>query len=216
MAIAPVSPVSSPKTVNPLDKLAGDKTMFLKMLTTQMQNQDPLNPMDATQYTQQLVQFSQVEQSIQQSATLNNILGALSSDKLLGAADTIGKTAYFDSAIAGLSADAPAQWHYDAARPVASITATIADEGGNTVATRTLDGQSGAISWDGTLDSGGRAKDGSYSITIAATDANGASVPVTIGSYGKVQQLWQDASGLRFDVNGATYAASALSRLGQQ
>ncbi|CAA9508557.1 MAG: Flagellar basal-body rod modification protein FlgD [uncultured Sphingomonas sp.] len=46
----------------------GDFTMFLKLLTTQMQNQDPLSPMDTSQYTQQLVQYSQVEQSISRPA----------------------------------------------------------------------------------------------------------------------------------------------------
>ena len=51
--------------------------MFLKLLTTQMQNQDPLSPMDTSQYTQQLVQYSQVEQSIQQNSTLKDILSSL-------------------------------------------------------------------------------------------------------------------------------------------
>ncbi|WP_275426750.1 flagellar hook capping FlgD N-terminal domain-containing protein, partial [Enterobacter hormaechei] len=62
--------------------LNGDFTMFLKLLTTQMQNQDPLSPMDTTQYTQQLVQYSQVEQSMAQTTTLKSILSALGTQNL--------------------------------------------------------------------------------------------------------------------------------------
>ena len=61
-----------------LAKISGDYTMFLKLLTTQMQHQDPLSPMDTAQYTQQLVQFSQVEQAITQTGVLREIRDGLS------------------------------------------------------------------------------------------------------------------------------------------
>ncbi|PNB52618.1 flagellar hook capping protein, partial [Pseudomonas sp. FW305-130] len=57
----------------PATGIKADFNMFLKLLTAQMQNQDPLSPMDTSQYTQQLVQYSQVEQSAQQNTTLNSI-----------------------------------------------------------------------------------------------------------------------------------------------
>lgn len=67
MAVDTVTGTNTAPTTqsNALSKLATDSTMFLKLLTTQMQNQDPLDPMDTSEYTAQLVQFSQVEQSIQ-------------------------------------------------------------------------------------------------------------------------------------------------------
>ncbi|MGW8280018.1 flagellar hook assembly protein FlgD [Sphingomonas aurantiaca] len=115
-----------------------DFNMFLKLLTTQMQNQDPLSPMDSTQYTQQLVQYSQVEQSVQQNSTLKDILASLSNQTIGQAAQFIGRDAVFESAVSGLGAK-PASWQYAADRTMASGTVTIRDAGGKTVFTAPLD-----------------------------------------------------------------------------
>src|SRR4051812_13135181 len=77
--------------------IGADFNMFLKLLTTQMQNQDPLNPMDTSQYTQQLVQYSQVEQTVQQTGTLKDILTRLTSQDMAQASSYIGKEASFNS-----------------------------------------------------------------------------------------------------------------------
>lgn len=72
-----VSPVT-PAPPAPMSRaITGDFDMFLKLLTTQMQHQDPLNPMNSAEYTQQLVQFSGVEQQIEQVALLKQILAKL-------------------------------------------------------------------------------------------------------------------------------------------
>ncbi len=55
-------------------KLADDMQQFLTLLTTQLQNQDPLSPMDSTEFTNQLVQFSQVEQQITSNQKLDSLL----------------------------------------------------------------------------------------------------------------------------------------------
>ena len=65
---------SAAKTQAQSVKLAEDFTQFLTLLTTQLQNQDPLNPMDSTEFTNQLVQFSQVEQSINTNQKLDDLL----------------------------------------------------------------------------------------------------------------------------------------------
>ena len=78
---------------NALGKTSADFNMFLKLLTTQMQNQDPLKPMDSTEYTAQLAQFSQVEQTIQQTGTLKDILSRLSGQDLAQASGLIGREA---------------------------------------------------------------------------------------------------------------------------
>lgn len=77
MPVTPIVPASTAAPTNPAAARLGDFDMFLKLLTTQMQHQDPLSPMDTAQYTQQLVQYSQVEQSIQQTALLKEILARL-------------------------------------------------------------------------------------------------------------------------------------------
>lgn len=209
------SAASTSNPGNALSKLATDSTMFLKLLTTQMQHQDPLDPMDTSQYTQQLVQFSQVEQSIQQNASLKSILSALTSNNLVGAASVVGKVASFGSAEAGLSSTAPATWTYATSRPADTAVATIKNASGATVHTVTLTGAKGELNWDGTLANGSRAPDGTYTLSIDAKDTTGASVPVSISARGLVKEVAQDASGMTFQVNGVFYNAATLIRLTQ-
>jgi flagellar basal-body rod modification protein FlgD len=214
-AATAASSATTSNSSNALAKLTADSTMFLKLLTVQMQNQDPLSPMDTSEYTQQLVQFSQIEQSIQQNASLKSILTALTSDNLVGAASVVGKVASFGSDQAGLSATAPAQWTYATTRPAETVVATIKNASGATVHTVNLSGSQGDLVWDGTLDNGSRAPDGAYTLEIAAKDTTGASVPVSISARGLVREVAQDASGMTFQVNGVFYNAAALIRLTQ-
>ncbi|MFC3215244.1 flagellar hook assembly protein FlgD [Novosphingobium panipatense] len=73
--------------------LLADYNLFLKLLTTQMTNQDPLDPMDTSEYTAQLVQYSQVEQSIQQTGKLDDIMSQLLSQQMAQASSYIGREA---------------------------------------------------------------------------------------------------------------------------
>ncbi|MFD1961413.1 flagellar hook assembly protein FlgD [Novosphingobium panipatense] len=91
--------------------LLADYNLFLKLLTTQMTNQDPLDPMDTSEYTAQLVQYSQVEQSIQQTGKLDDIMSQLLSQQMAQASSYIGREARFDPPVSGLG-DAPARWTY--------------------------------------------------------------------------------------------------------
>ena len=114
------SAATTASTAAPTTGIKADFNMFLKLLTTQMQNQDPLSPMDTSQYTQQLVQYSQVEQSVQQNTTLNSILSNLSNQGLTQASGMIGRSVTLNSDVAGLAAGTPAAWSYSAARPVST------------------------------------------------------------------------------------------------
>ena len=191
-----------------------DFNMFLKLLTTQMQNQDPLSPMDSTQYMQQLVQYSQVEQSVQQNSTLKDILASLSNQTIGQAAQFIGRDAVFDSAVSGLGAK-PASWQYAADRTMASGTVTIRDAGGKTVFTAPLDVSktSGAYAWDGTLANGGKAAPGAYTLALSAVDASGASVATTITSTGMVDAVNASGGVVSLGVNGVPMPMTALVRL---
>lgn len=195
-----------------LSKTSADFNMFLKMLTTQMQNQDPLDPMDTSEYTQQLVQYSQVEQTIQQTDTLKNILSRLATQDMAQASGFIGREAQFDSDIAGLAGDSPARWAYGASRPVASLVATITDASGKVVETRMIDGtdRNGRFEWNGSLANGARAADGSYTLSVQGLDANGASVPVVINSIGTVKDVVTANGAVSLRANGVSYAASQL------
>ncbi|MFM9977374.1 MAG: flagellar hook assembly protein FlgD [Sphingomonadaceae bacterium] len=210
-ATASTQPIAAP-TGKAL--ISADFDMFLKLLTTQMQNQDPLSPMDSTQYTQQLVQYSQVEQSVQQNTTLKDILARLKTQDMADAAGFIGKDAVFDSTVAGLGAT-PATWGYAADRAMTSATATVTDASGATVLTRALapTGASGRFVWDGTLPDGTRAPDGAYALAIKGVDSAGGAVTAAITSRGVVSEVSAEGGALSLGVNGVPMSIETLVRL---
>lgn len=217
MTTAPIATDAQSKTANdqtaaPKSLLNADFNLFLQLLTTQMQNQDPLDPMDTSEYTQQLVQYSQVEQEMQQSTTLNNILASLSSQGMTQASSFIGREARFDTDVAGLKGDSPATWTYAStgAKP-ATLQATIKDTNGRTVATVDLDPASdGRFTWDGKLSDGSQAADGAYQLSLAAKDANGNDVPMVINSVGIVKDVVTDGTNVMLGVNGLRLSMGGL------
>lgn len=214
-APAPVTTAtgSAQAPASALSKLTQDSNTFLKLLTTQMQNQDPLKPMDTSEYTQQLVQFSQVEQSIQQNQSLKDILAKLSSNDLTNAAAMIGQVASFDSSIAGLAATGDATWNFTPDRTPQTLVATVSDAEGNTVATQAIDPASRSFNWNGLDRLGVRAAAGTYTLALAASDAVGSNIPVTISAQGTVSEVSLEKGQLTLVANGQHYAATSLARL---
>ncbi|MBW4330463.1 flagellar hook assembly protein FlgD [Stakelama sp. CBK3Z-3] len=201
---------STTGTSSSLDKLTSDKTMFLQLLTTQMQNQDPLDPMDTSEYTQQLVQFSQVEQAIQQNTTLSAILDRLSGQDLISASSLVGKTASFDSNAAGLAENSPAQWSYTTEGAPAAMTATVSNAAGVPVAEWTLDNADGSIAWDGEMTNGATAPEGVYTLSIAASDTSGNALPVTVRANAQIDEATMEDDGVILRGNGAVYSFNTL------
>jgi flagellar basal-body rod modification protein FlgD len=200
-----------------VSKLNADFDMFLKLLTTQMQNQDPLDPMDTAQYTQQLVQYSQVEQSIEQTSTLKSILASFGTQNLMQASALIGAQVETDSATAGVSASTPAQWTWSASREVASLTATIKDAQGRIVDTRAVGAgaAAGSLSWDGTTNTGRKLDPGLYTLELEGLDASGTKVAATPHAYGKVSDVELENGTVQLTINGLKIASSNLLRIGQ-
>jgi flagellar basal-body rod modification protein FlgD len=211
---------SAPATAQPsgetaVTKLNADYQMFLRLLTTQMQNQDPLDPMDSSEYTQQLVQFSAVEQSIEQTTQLKAILARLSTGDVAGASALIGKDVQFTSATAGLSGSNPAQWAWSLGSRADSATAEIRDSQGRKVATVALDpaDTSGQLGWDGTLSNGAQAPNGAYTLSISARAADGSSIPASIGSIGRVQDVVVENGTTLLGVNGINLPFGSVNRI---
>jgi flagellar basal-body rod modification protein FlgD len=216
MTTTPISG-SAPNATPPDPKgiaTGADFNMFLKLLTTQMQHQDPLDPMDTSEYTQQLVQYSQVEQSMQQTGVLRDILGRLSTQDMAQTANFIGRDVEFNSATAGLGA-APALWSYELPRNATSVVGTVKDSSGRVVATQTLDAadRSGRFTWDGTLANGAKAPAGAYTLSLAAQDSAGASIDPKIRSIGRVQDVTAASGVVSLGVNGIQLPASTIVRI---
>ncbi len=187
---------------------------FLRLLTTQLQNQDPLDPLKSNEYTQQLAQYSQLEQTIQGNSTLNSILARLSSQDTAQAIGLSGRDVVLDSTASGLGA-APATWAYAADRDAVSLAATITDATGKIVATAALptDSRSGGFAWNGALAGGGHAPNGAYVLSVRGLDASGAVVPVTVNATGRVGDVTIANGVVGLDINGLSQPFSSIIRV---
>ena len=168
-------------------KFGQDFDSFLKLLTSQLKNQDPMSPMDTTQFTAQLVQFTSVEQQIKQNKNLESMLAMQQTIQFASAANYIGKTIEANGRSVVLS-DGAASFSYTLPSDAKTVSIAIKDESGTVV--RTLRGNTGAgdqtISWDGRGDTGNRLPDGTYGYTVTATNANGQPIQAQTGLTGIV------------------------------
>ncbi|SEM80085.1 flagellar basal-body rod modification protein FlgD [Methylobacterium sp. UNC300MFChir4.1] len=175
-------------------EIASNFTQFLTLLTTQLKNQNPLDPMDTNQFTQQLVQFAGVEQQLKTNDRLDSILSASQSASSASATSYIGKTVSADGSASQLSGGS-ASWTLNPARAASKAVITVLDSKSNVVATQTtaLNAGSQTYTWNGKTSAGLTAPDGNYSIKVAATDATGSSVSVDTSLTGTVDEV--DLSG---------------------
>lgn len=210
-SVTGAGPVADPAgTSVASSKFNADFNMFLKLLTAQMQNQDPLDPMDTSEYAQQLVQYSQVEQSIQQTGTLQSILSQLSGQNMAQASAYIGKEARFDSPIAGLGSE-PASWTYYVDGAPTTIKATIKDASGKVVHEETIDAANqGRYSWDGMRADGTKAPEGAYALSLQVEGSDGGELKTTINSVGIVKDVVTDGMSIMLGVNGIRMPVNGL------
>lgn len=124
----------SGETAGAADQLADNFDTFLTLLTEQLQNQDPLNPMDSQQFVSQLVEFSSVEQLISSNQSLETLLALQSANARMSATDFIGREVTVSSNDAALK-DGKAEWTYALPREAASNEIMITDAAGRVVNT---------------------------------------------------------------------------------
>lgn len=188
MAVDSVSPSSSNGAVSSSrSTIAGNFDTFLSILTTQLKNQNPLDPLDTNQFTAQLVQFSGVEQQLQTNEFLEALLLNTQTSYRADAVSYIGKQVSASGETAEL-VDGGAYWAYNAEANVANATVSIKDAAGNVVYTETgsLNSGPGAFLWDGVGSDGNTKPDGIYTIEIKGTNLAGNEVKVSTSSVGIV------------------------------
>lgn len=159
---------------------------FLQLLTTQLRNQNPLDPLDTNAFTQQLVQFSGVEQQLRTNDYLAAMMLSTQTANSSQAVGYIGKVVTASGTKSEL-ANGGATWHF-AVEQNASIIATVRDASGNTVFTKQGNVNKGesVFNWDGIGNDGRTRPDGSYYVTIEARDANGKLLSVATEMTGEV------------------------------
>ena len=206
---APASGSGSGQT-NLNNQIAGNFDDFLQLLTTQLQNQNPLDPLDTNQFTQQLVEFAGVEQQMNANTQLQTLVTLQQTAQNTQALAFVGTTVTVTGATAPMTNSA-AQWSFNPASP-ATATFTIANSTGQTVFTQTGTVQPGAqqFNWNGVGSNGQTWPDGNYTLTITATGATGQSVavPTTISGVVNSVDLTQNPPVL--SIGGQNYTMSQI------
>ncbi|MEI8258566.1 MAG: FlgD immunoglobulin-like domain containing protein [Deltaproteobacteria bacterium] len=209
---------SSTNSATTTQRPALDRNAFLQLLVAQISHQDPLQPMEGTEFVTQLAQFSIVEQSIAQSSKLDVLSTQLRGLSYNEASTLVGRSvtirghgiAYDGTTATGASVTLP--------EPVSAVTVTIRDASGTAVRTMQMGPHAAgtlAVAWDGRDNNGQHVPAGGYTVDVSATKADGSSVAVSQDVTGVVQRVSYDKgyAELLLD-SGATAPISDLVSVG--
>lgn len=164
------------------NQIASNFQDFLKLLTTQLQHQDPTAPLDTNQFTQQLVQFAQVEQQLATNSHLERLINVQETTQLTALTPLIGRTVEADSDKVALQWG-EARGAYNLRADATSVTITIRDASGRVVAQGPGETRAGRreFAWDGITGNGQSWPDGAYSVTVQAQYGSSLeTVPTTV------------------------------------
>ena len=194
--------------------LAGNFQTFLTLLTTQLQNQNPLDPLDTNQFTQQLVQFAGVEQQLKTNDQLTTLVSLQQTAQSTQALGFVGKTAVVDGSTAALT-NGSATWNLGVPTN-SNVNISIANSTGQTVFTGSYRRQrrrQPAFAWDGKGNDGTQWPDGKYTLTATAADTAGNSVAVSTQIQGVVNSVDLTQSPPLLSINGQTYTVNQIKSI---
>jgi flagellar basal-body rod modification protein FlgD len=193
---------SDGKSLTEAASSAMGKDEFLNLLVTQLQYQDPMNPMQDQDFIAQLAQFSQLEQlsnmskSLDTSTQVSYLMGQTIANTM--ATTLIGKTVVAEGSDINLTGGDSNPLSYNLGAAAANVTIKIANADGTTVKTISLKNQNAgnnSVTWDGHDDNGNLLADGSYTYEVTATTASGESVTASNRVIGVVNSVkYQDGS----------------------
>jgi flagellar basal-body rod modification protein FlgD len=192
-----INGVSSGATTASMSSLNANFDQFLRLLTTQLQNQDPLEPMDTKDFTNQLVQFSGVEQQIKTNERLEALLSTQSLNLTALGVSFIGKDVEIVGKNFSFDGTDEVPLSYLMPETATSGTITIVDEQGNTVYTKPVELTSGihSFKWDGKDSAGQIMPAGKYEIKISALGEAGTTIKPTTYVPGFVSGLESTETG---------------------
>ena len=191
--------------------LAGNFQTFLTLLTTQLQNQNPLDPLDTNQFTQQLVQFAGVEQQLKTNDSLSQLVTLQQTTQATQALDYVGKTAVVDGTTATMS-QSSATWHLNVPSS-ATVNISIANSTGQTVFTGQYSAGAGSdipFTWNGQGNDGTQWPDGKYTITATGKDASNNNVGIAAQVQGTVSSVDLTQSPPLLTIDGQSYTLSQV------
>lgn len=176
----------------------GNFDTYLKLLSAQLSNQDPTQPMDASKFTEQLVQYAGIEQQIGTNDKLDSILKTINSNGITPLLSYVGQ--YIEAPAKGslVVQNGTSKLAYTLPSEATSVKIYVKDSAGKNVAT--MDGLTtkglNRVVWDGSLDSGKKATDGTYSFSLVAKNSKGETMEVTdIRNIGQVTGIETGSDG---------------------
>jgi flagellar basal-body rod modification protein FlgD len=193
--------------------LASNFTTFLQLLTTQLKNQNPLDPLDTNQFTQQLVQFAQVEQQLKSNDQLSTLVSLQKTAQQTQALAFVGMKVAVEGKTAELK-DGAATWGFSVTKP-ATATVNIVNAAGSTVYTGTFSVNAGLqnFSWDGRNNNGQLQAEGTYTLSVTAKDASGQTLAVSTETEGTVDSVDMTADPPVLKIGGKDYTMDKIKRV---
>jgi flagellar basal-body rod modification protein FlgD len=193
--------------------IAGNFQSFLQLLTTQLKHQNPLEPLDTNQFTQQLVQFAQVEQQLKSNEQLTALVALQRTAQGTQALSFVGETVVVDGATTSL-ANGRAAWMLNVPRASAA-SVTIRSSTGQTVFSGnfTMNAGKQPFTWNGRDASGLQWPNGNYTIAVAAQDANGQPVAIPSEVEGVVDSADLTQTPPLLSIAGQNYTLDKIKRL---
>lgn len=191
--------------------IGADFDTFLNMLTTQMKNQDPLNPVESSDFAVQLATFSGVEQQVQ----TNDLLRAMGAAGAMGGLSQFAGWVGMDARSTGpvQATGAPVELHYDMPLGAVASDIVLRDGSGLEVRRMAVTGP-GPLVWDGTGANGTLLPAGDYSATLESRDSAGNVTTGAVGSYARVAELRAEPDGaVAILDNGAAVPVSDITAL---
>ena len=193
--------------------IASNFQTFLTLLTTQLKNQNPLDPLDTNQFTQQLVQFAQVEQQMKSNDQLATLVALDKTAQSTAALAYVGSTVVVDGSTAPLS-NGSASWTLNTSKP-ATATVTVTDSTGQTAYSGTFSVNPGnqAFVWDGRGNDGRQWPEGSYKLTVTGVDANKQPVAISTEVQAVVDSVDLTQNPPLLSINGQNYTMDKIKRI---
>ena len=218
-SILPTTPSATTSAANAVSSavdnstIAGNFTTFLQLLTTQLQNQDPLDPLDTNQFTQQLVEFAQVEQQLKSNDELSTLVSLQQSAQATSALNLVCASLVVICQTA-LLANGSATWTLTASKPT-TATISIADSTGQTAYTgkMALNAGSNTFTWNGQGNDGKAWPAGNYTISTTGVDANGQTSTISTQVQAPVDSVDLTQTPPVLSVNGQNYTMDQIQKI---
>jgi flagellar basal-body rod modification protein FlgD len=195
---------------NALQQLGSNFTQFLSLLTTQLQNQDPTQPMDDNTFTQELVEFTGVQQSVATNTNLTQLISLQQGSEVLQSTTVVGDTATVSATqIALQNSSGGITFQAPASEPV---QIAIVNSAGTTLRDVSLQAQGGTNTWtwDGLDNNGNQLPDGAYGIAVETGSSGSTATAVPFNVVGTVSGITNTSSGMQVQLGALSVPLSSV------